>query len=387
MATSFSTVLAQNNGQVRICEVHDRVSTELVRDCQAENGQTFDGVWISGLTQTTHLGIPDTELISPLNRAILMTPVYKPMQKNGRRLCAAFDADSGGDMEDIPALVSVLATNGVSMVIIEDKPVLKPGEKVNSLLATSNVQGQADMHAFANTLRAFKTAAAGKDVMVTARIESFTTRVAKHDADEDQSSVRAALQDALARAKVYTNAGADAIMIHSKNKEPAEVLDFLQGFRARDENTPLVVVPTAYAKTQRRVLAAAGANVFIYANHLMRAKIRAAAETVEQTIAGKPDLFVGGDELQPCVEARNYGCLLRKLGEKRHLGEGEGEGEGSETHLCGLAAERSAVENIRATIKDLAGGELCGCEADDRIIPVKELLSINACQVSPIGHI
>ncbi|PGH15474.1 hypothetical protein AJ79_02451 [Helicocarpus griseus UAMH5409] len=383
MAIPFRTVLAQNKGQVRICEAHDRTSIELVRDTIADNGQFFDGIWISGLTQTTHLGIPDTELISPLQRAILMTPVYKPMQKNGRPLCATFDADSGGDVKDIPALVSVLAINGVSMVIIEDKPVARPGGKVNSLLAKSNIQGQADMHAFAKVIRAFKAAAAERDVMITARIESFTTRLAKSDPDEEQRSFRAALEDALTRAEVYTNAGADAIMIHSRSKEPDEILKFLKDFRARDATTPLVVVPTTYCKTKRRVLAAAGANVFIYANHLMRAKIKAAAEMVEKGLAENPELFARDDELRLCVEARNYGCLLRKLGERRCLGEWD---DSREDHLCGLAAEKDAIEKIRGVVKDLAGGQLSGCEADDRIIAVDELLKINACHVSPLEH-
>ena len=175
MSTTFRDVLSKQDGPIRICEVHDRASTELVRDSVADNGQAFDGVWISGLTQMTILGVPDTELISPLTRASLATPVYKPLQNNGRPLCAAFDADSGGDVKDIPALVSVLALKSVSMVIIEDKALGKPGEKVNSLLATSYKQGQADPQEFATVIRAFEQASQDKDVMITARIESFTS--------------------------------------------------------------------------------------------------------------------------------------------------------------------------------------------------------------------
>lgn len=84
MSTTFRDVLSKKDGPIRIGEVHDRASTELVRDSVADNGQAFDGVWISGLTQTTILGVPDTELISPLTRASLATPVYKPLQNNGR---------------------------------------------------------------------------------------------------------------------------------------------------------------------------------------------------------------------------------------------------------------------------------------------------------------
>ncbi|KID83328.1 Pyruvate/Phosphoenolpyruvate kinase [Metarhizium guizhouense ARSEF 977] len=215
---------------------------------------------------------------------------------------------------------------------------------------------------------------------ITARIESFTTRSTKQDLLEEQVSAQAALQDALARANVYTKAGVDSIMIHSKSKEPDEVLGFLNGFRACDATTPLVVVPTTYSRTKRSVLVVAGANVFIYANHLMRAKIKAAAEILEEGLAKKNcDLFAGDDELRLCWNARNYGCLLRKLAERRYLGESEYTDE----HLYGIAAEKKALEKIRTTVKDLAGGQLCGCEADPRIITVKELLSINACQVCP----
>lgn len=381
MATLLRSVLAQNNGQVRLCEAHDRASTELVRDAVADNGQTFDGVWISGLTQTTILGVPDTELVSPLRRALLMTPVQQPMQRNGRPLCAAFDADSGGDAKDIPALVAVLAIHGVSMIIIEDKAVARPGDKVNSLLATSSAQSQADKHEFANVIRAFKAASAGVDIMIAARIESFTTRAVRRDPVEEQLSVQAALRDALERASVYTAAGVDAVMIHSKSREPDEVLAFLKGFRAVDATTPLVIVPTAYSQTKRSVLAAAGANVFIYANHLMRAKIKAVAEVFEDEGAGKADAFADDEELRLCWRARNYGCLLRRLAERRYLGQGQGT---DEQHY-GMAAEKKALENIETTVKDLAGGQLCGCEADARIVTVKELLSINAHQVSPAG--
>ncbi|KAK6712349.1 hypothetical protein SNK03_006757 [Fusarium graminearum] len=293
MSTTFRKVLSKNNGPIRICEVHDRASTELVRDSVANNGQSFDGVWISGLTQTTILGLPDTELISPLARAMLATPVHKPLQENGRSLCAAFDADSGGDVKDIPALVSVLALKGVSMIIIEDKAVGKPGEKVNSLLATSGQQGQADPREFANVIRAFKEASQDKDVMITARIESFTTRVASKEPEEEKN----------------------------KSKEPSEILNFLQSFRNKDKETPLVVVPTAYSETHRSVLADAGANVFIYANHLLRARISAATVTLEEEHSQKLNIFDNDHDLGPSRKARNYACLLRKLAEQRYLGE------------------------------------------------------------------
>ncbi|MCJ1375025.1 hypothetical protein MMC20_006259 [Loxospora ochrophaea] len=375
MSASMRSLLAQNNGQIRLLETHDRNSTEIIRNNVGDDGQSFQGIWISGLTQTTYLGVPDTELISPLKRATLMASNDNLLRKNRRPLCTAFDADSGGDVEDIPALVAVLAIEGVSMIIIEDKAVSEPGQKVNSLKETSGLQGQADMYEFANTIRAFRSASANKEMMITARIESLTTRIAKKDEVEEKASIQASIRDALTRAEVYRNAGADAIMIHSKSAQPDEVLSFLTEYRSKDPVTPLVVVPTTYSKTDRTALYDAGANVIIYANHLMRAKISAISEISDKFLAEKKGLFSKDEELSACVEARNYGCLLQKL---------SGE-ESEEAKQYRDVANKQATENMKAVVKDLAEGEKSGCEADERIISVKELLKINARQISEVN--
>jgi phosphoenolpyruvate phosphomutase len=150
MPASIRSLLAHNNGNIRVLEAHDHNSREIIRKVVSDDGQSFQGVWISGLTQTTCLGFPDTELISPLERASLMTGFNDNLQQNNcRPLCAAFDADSGGHVADIPALVALLASMGVSMIVIEDKSVCEPGKKVNSLKDTSGMQGQANMYDFA----------------------------------------------------------------------------------------------------------------------------------------------------------------------------------------------------------------------------------------------
>jgi phosphoenolpyruvate phosphomutase len=91
-------------------------------------------------------------------------------------------------------------------------------------------------------MTAFKRAKsqdARKDIYVTARIESFTCRqVIKSDDKAEKASVKEALRQALSRATIYRDAGADAIMIHSKSKSPDEVLAFLREFRAKDSKTP-----------------------------------------------------------------------------------------------------------------------------------------------------
>ena len=385
MSISIRSVLARKDGILTLCETHDRLSTEIIRHATGKKGQVFDGLWYSGLTQTTYLGVPDTELVTPLQRACLLAlNSNNQRRKSQRSLCAAFDADSGGAMADIPALVAVLAFVGVSMIIIEDKTVSAPGEKVNSLNDASGSQDQADMYQFAKVVRAFRAAAAkaGKDIMITARIESFTVRKVLKNEAEEKASVQVALDDALKRAEVYHEAGADAIMVHSKSREPKEVISFLTQYRARDSVTPLVVVPTTYSKGTKTALYNAGANVIIYANHLIRAKISVVGSISEKTLAEKPNFIADSGDLSACFEARNYGCLLRKLRERMYLGE-----EDKEAQVYRITTETMAAENMKAVVQDLLDGEQSGCEADHRIISVKELLGINGRQVTQVEEL
>ncbi|KAJ5263328.1 hypothetical protein N7478_010933 [Penicillium angulare] len=377
MYTSIKQFLEQKGQVVRLLESHDRFSTELIRDTVSETGQAFQGVWISGLTQTTHLGIPDTEIISPLHRAILEAANIK-LHNKGRSLCAAFDADSGGNIADIPALVAVLTTIGVSMVIIEDKTLEAPGKKVNSLLKATGSQDQADPHEFAKVIQAFKSATRGRDLLVTARIESFNVRIVKDDATEEKASVQLSLQDALTRAAIYTEAGADAIMIHSKSPSPSEVLEFLKQFRKGDPTTPLVVVPTTYSSTPRATLVDAGANVIIYANHLMRAKIRAVQNVSDHLLASIHGLFANDENARASLKAQNYSYLLQTLLERDDWANEKSQEE--KQYL--IIAQKRAIENMGAAVRELAFGEKSGCEADERIIPVKALLQINALQLA-----
>ncbi|KAJ6123473.1 hypothetical protein N7512_005938 [Penicillium capsulatum] len=364
MYTPIAPLLGQHGDGLRLLEAHDQPSTKLIQQITGEGGECFQGVWISGLTQTTHLGIPDTEIISPLQRA----KIWQASSRNR------------GDVAEIPALVSVLATIGVSMVIIEDKILEEPGKKVNSLLKSSGSQKQADPREFAKVIARFKSAAVGLNLLVTARIESLNVRVPRANPTEEKASLQASLRDALFRAGTYTRVGADAIMIHSKSPSPAEVLDFLRRFRATDPLTPLVVVPTTYSTTLRATLVASGADLIIYANHLMRAKIKAVASVSDQMMAQTPDLFSSDKPARDCLRAHNYGCLLRLLIE-RDSGHDQIDKE-ARKYL--VVAQKLALANMAAAVKELASGDQSGCEADGRIISVQDLLKINALQVMAV---
>jgi phosphoenolpyruvate phosphomutase len=374
---SVRSALRKSNGAIRLLEAHDRSSTKAIRDTNCTDGAYFEGIWISGLTQTTYLGIPDTEIVSPLYRAILQATTIKTLWPSDRTICAAFDADSGGPLSDIPALVAVLVTVGVSMVVIEDKELKAPGKKVNSLLTANGSQSQADPAEFCKTIQTFKECTQCSDLMVTARIESFNVRITKDDPVEEAASIKASLEDALSRAEIYTKAGADAIMIHSKSESPTEVLEFLKRFRERDQVTPLVIVPTTYSTTPRETLIDAGANVIIYANHLMRVKIKAVEEVMGYSCSSTPALFAGDKEAAACAEAGNYGCLMRILLEKDLEVEKDFEIRNFVQQARQLIESR--MNNVAGA---LVMGTQSGCEADFYMISVEELLKINSIQVS-----
>lgn len=152
---------------------------------------------------------------------------------------------------------------GVSAIIIEDKT----GLKKNSLFGTEVEQTLEDPHEFAEKIRAGKNALTTKDFLIFARLESL---IAGHGID-----------DAMMRAKIYIEAGADGIMIHSKNKSGADILEFLRQFREYSKDIPVILVPTTYNHLTEKELAAHGGNIIIHANHLLRSAYPAMVKTAE----------------------------------------------------------------------------------------------------------
>ncbi len=235
---------------VRILESHNGLTGLIIENTSVEiNGmkQEFDGMWASSLTDSTSKGKPDIEAVDLTTRLHDLNDTLEVTTKP-----VIFDGDTGGKIEHFVFTVRTLERLGVSAVIIEDKV----GLKQNSLFGTDAVQTQDTIEGFCAKIKAGKNAQITEDFMVIARIESLIAGKP--------------VSDALERAFAYVEAGADGIMIHSKNKTGDDIKEFCSKFRAKNTSTPIVVVPTTYNHITEKELASWGVNVVIYANHMLR---------------------------------------------------------------------------------------------------------------------
>ena len=222
----------------------------------------FDAMWISSLCDSTAKGKPDIELVDMSSRFRTIEDITEVTTKP-----LIFDGDTGGIKEHFVYTVRTLERLGVSMVIIEDKT----GLKKNSLFGTEVEQTQDSIENFSEKIRAGKNAQRTKEFMICARIESLI--------------LEKGIPDALERAFAFVKAGADAIMIHSRKKDPTEIFRFVEEFRKKDKETYIVVVPTSFNSVKEAEFKERGVNIVIYANQLMRATVPAiqnVAETILQ---------------------------------------------------------------------------------------------------------
>ncbi len=247
--------LLDMKGLITVMEAHDGLTGLIVENTVVhENGgaRQFDAMWLSSLCDSTAKGKPDIELVDMTSRFRTIDDIMEVTTKP-----IIFDGDTGGLTEHFVYTVRSLERMGVSMVIIEDKT----GLKKNSLFGTEVQQTQASVEEFCEKIRAGKKAQRTQEFMICARIESLI--------------LEKGMEDALARAKAFTAAGADAVMIHSRNKDPGEIQEFIQRFRKDDPATPIVLVPTSFNSVKEEEWKARGANIIIYANQLMRAEVPA----------------------------------------------------------------------------------------------------------------
>jgi phosphoenolpyruvate phosphomutase / 2-hydroxyethylphosphonate cytidylyltransferase len=249
---------------VRILEVHNGLTGRIVEQTSITEGDTvrcFDGMWESSLTDSTSKGKPDNGLVDITSRIKNINEILdvttKPM---------IVDADSGGLTEHFTYTVKTLERLGISAVIIEDKV----GLKRNSLFGTSVKQTQDTIANFSKKISEGKKAQITQDFMIIARIESLILKMG--------------MEDAIKRAKAYIKAGADGIMIHSKEKEPSEIIEFCSIYNGFDEKVPLIVVPSTYSQITEEELIKAGVKIVIYANHLLRSAYPSMIKTAKSIL-------------------------------------------------------------------------------------------------------
>ena len=222
----------------------------------------FDAMWISSLCDSAFKGKPDIELVDLTSRLNTINEIMEVTTKP-----VILDGDTGGKIEHFVFHVKTLERIGVSAVIIEDKT----GLKQNSLFGTDALQVLDEPEEFAAKITAGKRAQSTRDFMIIARLESL---IAGKSVD-----------DAMMRAKIYIDAGADAVMIHSKEKSGDDIFDFMRQFREYAANIPIAVVPTTYNQFTERELHERGANIIIHANHLLRSAYPAMLKTAESILA------------------------------------------------------------------------------------------------------
>ena len=236
---------------VKTIEVHSGLTGLIAEKTIVENNgelDQFDAMWISSLCDSTAKGKPDIELVDMTSRFRTISDVMEVTTKP-----IIFDGDTGGLIEHFVYTVRTLERMGVSAVIIEDKV----GLKKNSLFGTEVKQTQDTVKHFCEKIATAKRVQLTDEFMIIARIESLI--------------LEQGMEDAMKRARAYVKAGADGIMIHSRKKEPSEILEFCDLFRKENKNTPIVVVPTSFNVITEKELAKHGVNIVIYANQLTRA--------------------------------------------------------------------------------------------------------------------
>jgi phosphoenolpyruvate phosphomutase len=237
--------------QIRVIEVHSGLTGLIAEHASVQvdgKAKEFDAMWLSSLTDSTSKGRPDIEYVDLTSRIntlqALLDATTKPI---------IYDGDTGGITEHFVFNLKTLERLGVSAIVIEDKV----GPKRNSLFGVEVEQTQDEPEAFARKIVAGKAAQVTDEFMIIARIESMI--------------LNKGIDDAIARARVYIDAGADAVMLHYKDEDPTEYFECVRRYGELERRVPLVVVPSTFSQVTETQLADAGAKIVIYANQLLRA--------------------------------------------------------------------------------------------------------------------
>lgn len=249
---------------LRFLDIHNALSGLIIENTTIDTPdgkREFDGMWGSSLTDSTAKGKPDIEAVDVSARMTTLNEVLEVTTKP-----IIYDADTGGQTEHFKFTVKTLERHGVSAAIIEDKT----GLKKNSLFGNDVAQTQDTIEGFCHKIREGKKAQTTDDFMIIARIESLI--------------LDKGIDDAFTRAKAYLEAGADGIMIHSRQKDPAEIFEFCRLYNTLDDRKPLVAVPSSYNTVTEEELQEHGVNIVIYANQLLRSAYPAMMKTAKSIL-------------------------------------------------------------------------------------------------------
>jgi len=257
--------MIQRGELVRAIECHSGLTGLLVEAARGANDERFNATWSSSLTSSTTKGKPDIETVNTTDRLDIVQDVLE-----ATTLPMVYDGDTGGLPELFHFTVRSLERLGVSACVIEDKS----GLKQNSLFGTERKQQLEDVDTFCEKIKAGKKAQVTDDFMIFARMESLIAGYGQ--------------AECLRRAKASLDAGADGIMIHSKLKEPSEILEFLGEYNKLRGNYPgrgyVIAVPSTYNCITEAELRSAGVDIVIHANQLLRAAYPAMKRTAESIL-------------------------------------------------------------------------------------------------------
>lgn len=260
-------ILLEKKKIVRILEAHNGFTGLIVEKTRIREGNKyveFDGIWESSLTDSTSKGKPDISVVDTTSRILTIQEILDVTTKP-----IIVDADNGGLIEHFGFTVRTLERLGVSAIVIEDKV----GFKRNSLFGANVYQQQDSIEGFCKKIQFGKSRQITSHLMIIARIESLI--------------LKQGFEDALQRASAYIKAGADGILIHSKEKTASEIIEFCNKYKTITKTIPLAVVPTTYNTITEAELIRAGVKIVIYANQLLRSAYPAMIRTAELILKNK----------------------------------------------------------------------------------------------------
>jgi phosphoenolpyruvate phosphomutase len=268
---------------VRVMESHNGLSALIAERTEVKNPgrptAAFDAIWLSGLTESVAMGKPDLEVLDFSSRTKTINDIFevtvKPM---------IYDGGTGGNPERFVCNVRTLERLGVSAIAVGDESDF--GD--NSILGADSKRTQGDIEDFCQKISLGKKSQVTNDFMIIAQIESLI--------------LKKGMDDALLRATSYIAAGADGILIHSREKGDDEVLAFCSEYRKIGRKSPLMVISGTYSHIYEEDLIAAGASVIIYANHLLSAAYPAMVKAAESILRNGNGLEASNNYCMPVLE-------------------------------------------------------------------------------------